>query len=63
MMICFSIVDNYISLIETCLTEDLNRIVNWLNNNYLFLNYVKSKVMLMGTHQRLKTVYFKQFYH
>ena len=46
---------NPISLIETCLTEDLNRIVNWLDN-YLFLYYVKSKVMLMGTHQRLAKV-------
>ena len=28
----------------------------WLNNNFLYYNYRKTKVMLTGTHQRLALV-------
>ena len=42
--------------IETSLSHDLDRIVTWLHDNYLFLNLDKTKVMLMGTSQRLSAV-------
>ena len=29
---------------------------SWLNQNYLMLNHSKTKVMLMGTHQKLSSV-------
>ena len=38
------------------LSEDLKRIIEGLNNNFLYLNYSKTKVMLTGTHQRLAVV-------
>ena len=38
------------------LSEDLKHIVEWLNNNFLYLNYSKTKIMLTGTHQRLALV-------
>ena len=31
-------------------------VVRWLNQNYLMLNHSKTKVMLMGTHQKLSSV-------
>ena len=31
-------------------------VVGWLNQNYLMLNHLKTKVMLMGTHQKLSSV-------
>ena len=37
-------------------SEDLKHIIEWLNNNFLYLNYSKTKVMLTGTHQRLALV-------
>ena len=45
-----------ISDIEFHLSQDLNNMINWLENNFLFLNYAKTKVMLVGTHQRLARV-------
>ena len=42
--------------IESMLHEDLKHIIEWLNNNFLYLNYRKTKVMLTGTHQRLAPV-------
>ena len=47
---------NSISDIEHHLTEDLGSIVSWLESNFLFLNYSKTKIMLVGTHQRLSRV-------
>ena len=44
---------SFISYIESMLSEDLRHIIEWLNNNFLYLNYSKTKVMLTGTHQRL----------
>ena len=38
------------------ISEDLKHIIEWLNNNFLYLNYSKTKVMLTGTHQRLSLV-------
>ena len=38
------------------LSEDLEHIIEWLNNNFLYLDYTKTKVMLTGTHQRLALV-------
>jgi hypothetical protein len=43
-------------VIESKLSEYLEWIITWLNGNYLFLNYEKTKVMLVGTHQRLSKV-------
>ena len=45
-----------ISDIESMLSEDLKRIIEWLNNNFLYLNYSKTKVLLTGTHQSLAVV-------
>ena len=45
-----------ISDIESMLSEDLKHIIEWLNNNFLHLNYSKAKVMLTSTHQRLALV-------
>ena len=42
--------------IESMLPEDLQHIIEWLNNNFVYLNYSKTKVMLTGTHQRLALV-------
>ena len=39
-----------------CLSADLSSIINWLDNNFLFLNYTKTMTMLVGTHQRLAKV-------
>ena len=36
------------------LSEDLKHIIEWLNDNFLYLNYSKTKIM--GTHQRLARV-------
>lgn len=47
---------DFISDIEFHLSQDLNNMINWLENNFLFLNYAKTKVMLVGTHQRLARV-------
>jgi hypothetical protein len=44
---------NSITTIESIFSEDLNRIIDCLNNNSLFLNYSKTKIMLVGTHRRL----------
>ena len=38
------------------LSEDLKHIIQWLNNNFLYPNYSKTKVMLTGTYQRLSLV-------
>ena len=42
-----------VNVIESKLSEDMERIITWLSGNCLFLNYEKTKVMLVGTHQRL----------
>ena len=50
------VMSSSISDIESMLFEDLKHIIEWLNNNFLYLNYSKTKVMLTGTHQRLSLV-------
>ena len=47
---------SYVQTIEAALSEDLGHVVGWLNQNYLMLNHSKTKVMLMGTHQKLISV-------
>ena len=42
-----------ITSIESMLSEDLKHVIEWLNNNFLYLNYSKTKVMFTATHQRL----------
>ena len=44
------------STIEHNLTLDLTNIICWLRVNYLSLNIDKTKLMLIGTHQRLAPV-------
>ena len=44
-----------VDTIETKLSEDLEQMISWLSSNYLFLNYKKSKIMLIGTNQRLSS--------
>ena len=41
---------------ESCLSADLSNVISWLDSNFLFLNYTKTKVMLLVTHQRLAKV-------
>ena len=36
--------------------QDLESVINWLNSNFIFLNYSKTKVMLTGTVQSLASV-------
>ena len=38
------------------LSEDVKHITEWLNNNFLCLNYSKTKVMLTGRHERFALV-------
>ena len=45
-----------IARIESMLSGDLNRVISWLHSNFLSLNYSKTKIMLIGTHQRLAKV-------
>ena len=47
---------NSIAEIESCLSVDLSSIISWLDSNLLFLNYSQTKIMLVGTHQRLARV-------
>ena len=46
---------SFIEEIESYQLADLSNIISWLGNNYLFLN-CKTKVMLVGIHQRLSGV-------
>ena len=45
-----------VQAIEVALSQDLDHVVRWLNQDYLILNHSKTKVMLMGTHQKLSLV-------
>ena len=45
-----------ISSIELNLSRNLDRSIQWLVSNFLSLNFTKTKVMLIGTHQRLCTI-------
>ena len=45
-----------VQAIEAALSQDLDHVVGWLNQNYLMVSYSKTKVMLMGTHQKLSSV-------
>ena len=45
-----------ISDIEPMLSEELKHIKEWLTNDFLYLNFSKTKLTLTGTHQRLALV-------
>ena len=45
-----------VSTIENNLTLDLANVIHWLRANFLSLNIGKTKMMLIGTHQRLASV-------
>ena len=45
-----------ISNIRSMLSEDVKHITEWLKNNFLCLNYSKTKVMLTGRHERFALV-------
>ena len=45
-----------VNSIESNLSADLANVIQWLNSSYLHLNYTKTKVMLTGTLQRLRSV-------
>ena len=38
--------------IQAQLTSDLTNVLSWLHANFLILNLEKTKIMLVGTHQR-----------
>ena len=42
--------------IESQLSSDLDSLISWFRSNFLILNVSKTKIMLVGTHQRLYTV-------
>ena len=42
-----------VSEIQAQLTADLLRVISWLQANYLILNVDKTKIMLVGTHQKI----------
>ena len=45
-----------VSEIQTELTADLIKVIDWLHTNFLILNLDKTKIMLVGTHQKLAGV-------
>ena len=44
---------NSVSEIQTQLAADLINVIGWLHTNFLILNLDKTKIMLVGTHQKL----------
>ena len=36
--------------------QAFGKVINWLHSNYLVLNLSKTRIMLVGTHQRLTTI-------
>ena len=42
--------------IELQLASDLDNLLSWFHSNFLILNVSKTKIMLIGTHQRLSAV-------
>ena len=47
-----------VNIIKSNLSSDLESVPQWLSANYLILNSTKSKIMLVGTHQRLASKSF-----
>jgi len=45
-----------VSEIESRLSSDLDRLISWNGSNLLTVNVSKTKIMLIGTHQRLNAV-------
>ena len=50
----FSAVD--LSILQTKMSNDLNRIFNWLSSNKLTLNILKTDFMVIGSRQRIATL-------
>ena len=48
--------DNDVGSIESCLSQDLLNVHTWLNANKLTLNMTETKLMLIGSGQRLNTI-------
>lgn len=44
-----------VEAIEAAPSQDLDHVVGQFKQNYLVLNHLKTKVMLMGTHQKLSS--------
>ena len=47
-----------VNIIDSNLLSDLDSVTQWLSANYLILNSIQSKLMLVGTHQRLASKSF-----
>ena len=47
-----------VNIIDSNLLSDLDSVTQWLSANYLILNSTKSKIMPVGTHQRLASKSF-----
>ena len=45
-----------VSEIESRLSTDLDRLISWFRCNHLMLNVSRTKILLIGAHQRLNTV-------
>ena len=50
----FSAVD--LSILQTEMSNDLNRIFNWLSSNKLTLNILKTDFMVIGSRQKIATL-------
>ena len=46
---------NDTNTIEAKMISDLENVIQWLHSNFLVLNLGRTKIMLVGTHQRLAT--------
>ena len=45
--------DKSVTEIEAKLSSDLSSLISWLRSNFPLLNVTKTKIMLVGTYQRL----------
>ena len=45
-----------LSILQTEMSSDLNRIFNWLSSNRLTLNILKTDFMVIGSQQRIATL-------
>ena len=52
----FSNRDTWKKIDKTTTTTTTKHIIEWLTNNFLYFNYIKTKVMLIGQRQRLVLV-------
>ena len=47
-----------VSNVEEVLNKELSSVANWMENNKLTVNALKTKVMLFGSHHKLKDAHY-----